>query len=67
MITHRNGKRFSVSYTVLDTDSENSIVVSGVRELMRSLQLTQEDALSLLHGECRIKSYILTRHDEVEI
>lgn len=67
MITHHNGLRYSVSYTVEDVLSGNSIVISGINELTNQLGFTREEAYALLHGECRIKGYMLTRQDEVEI
>lgn len=66
MITHHEGKRYSVNYTVRDK-TNNEYVLSSVTDAMKVLGISKNDAYALLHGECRIQGFEVIREDEVEI
>lgn len=66
MITHHEGKRYSVNYTVKDK-TNNEYVLSSVTDAMNQLGISKDDAYALLHGECHVQGFELVRQDEVEI
>lgn len=67
MITHHEGKRYSVTYTVEDIHNKNKFVFCGITDTIAALYISKDDAYALLHGGCRIGDYVLIRQDEVEI
>lgn len=66
MITHHDGKRYSVNYTVKNK-TNNTFVLSGVTDAISRLNISKDEAYALLHGECHVQGYKLIRQDEVEI